>query len=92
MANIDQNKLTIDAATARKFGLPIGDIGKEIDSNHQDFTKFQTAIACDIAYYQKDMLFTPESCRSRSESIGDDSVFSGDRYVYEKVYIWISRQ
>ena len=82
--------LIIDEATAHKFGLPMGYVGKEmdeIDTPDQKFSMFQAAIAADLACYQRSSS-DRIGCRSASvSSIGDDSVFSGDRQ--EQLNLWI---
>jgi hypothetical protein len=81
MAKSLVTNLIIDQATAQKFGLPIGYVGKEmdeIDASDQKFSMFEAAIAADLAYYQRSSS-DREGRRSRVSSIGDDSVFSGDR-------------
>ena len=50
----------------------------EIDNSDQKFSMFEAAIAADLAYYQRSSS-DREGRRSRVSSIGDDSVFSGDR-------------
>merc|ERR1740123_1697696 len=51
----------------------------EIDAPDQKFSMFQAAIAADLACYQRSSS-DRIGCRSASvSSIGDDSVFSGDR-------------
>ena len=81
MAKALETNLIIDQATAQKFGLPMGYVGKEmdeIDSSDQKFSMFEAAIAADLAYYQRSSSDNI-SVKSRKSSIGDDSVFSGDR-------------
>ena len=90
MAKSLVTNLIIDQATAQKFGLPMGYVGKEmdeIDTSDQKLTMFEAAMAADLAYYQRSSS-DREGCRSRVSSIGgDDSVFSGDRQ--EQLNLWI---
>ena len=89
MAKALETNLIIDQATAQKFGLPMGYVGKEmdeIDSSDQKFSMFEAAIAADLAYYQRSSSDNI-SVRSRKSSIGDDSVFSGDRQ--KQLNLWI---
>ena len=58
----------------------------EIDASDQKFSMFEAAIAADLAYYQRSSSDNI-SVRSRKSSIGDDSVFSGDRQ--EQLNLWI---
>ena len=59
----------------------------EIDTSvDQKFSMFEAAIAADLAYYQRSSSDNI-SVRSRKSSIGDDSVFSGDRQ--EQLNLWI---
>ena len=85
------NKPTFDQATAQKFGLPMGYVGKEMDeidaSADQKFSMFEAAIAADLAYYQRSSEDREGKCRSRVSSISDDSVLSGDRQ--EQLNLWI---
>ena len=90
MAKALETNLIIDQATAQKFGLPMGYVGKEmdeIDASDQKFSMFEAAIAADLAYYQRSSEDREGKCRSRVSSISDDSVLSGDRQ--EQLNFWI---
>ena len=92
MAKSLETNLIIDQATAHKFGLPMGYVGKEmneIDSSDQKFSMFEAAIAADLAYYQRSSSDREGSIRTRGSSIDgsidNDSVFSGDSRRQEQL-------